>query len=117
MAIAWSKSVSWGEAVRTARQYFETHPDLKYGPRRAGPAYAVLDHLCSEGTVYREELKAIFELNDHGVLTILSNVTMALQRSDEVASPEEGGWYVSFPDPRRYVASPGFAAAWLGLKP
>jgi hypothetical protein len=40
---------------------------------------------------------------------------MALQPSGEVARPEDGGWYVSFKYPRRYIVSPGFAAAWLGL--
>jgi hypothetical protein len=54
-------------------------------------------------------------ISDDGVLTVLSNVTMALQTTESVAPPEDGGWYVSLPNPRRYVVSPGFAATWLGI--
>ena len=46
---------------------------------------------------------------DDANLTILNNVTMAIQGS---AGPEEGGLYATVDNPYLYFVCPGFAAAW-----
>ena len=54
------------------------------------------------------------DLNEDGVLTILTNVTMAIQRGGSVWPLAEGGWYEG--EPGEYRVNPEFAHVWLAYR-
>jgi hypothetical protein len=54
------------------------------------------------------------DLTEDGVLTILTNVTMAIQRGGSVLPMAEGGWYEG--DPDEYRIKPSFAHEWLSYR-
>jgi hypothetical protein len=56
MMIAWKKGVDWAAAVRSVEAYFDGNMDLRFGPNGQNKAHAVIDHLCSGGTVDRSDL-------------------------------------------------------------
>lgn len=111
--IPWKDDIDWNECVHRVRHYYESGPKLKYGPAQQNKAFPVIHDLCSFGCVSRAYLNKAhaLETND-AMLTILSNVTMAIQISGEVRTPEEGGWYATIDNPYSYIVAPGFAAAW-----
>lgn len=70
-----------------------------------------LDALCSGAATSRQQLTELFDLTEDGVLTILTNVTMAIQRGGSALPMSEGGWYEG--DPNEYRVNPDFAREWL----
>jgi hypothetical protein len=55
-----------------------------------------------------------FSLSSDDIMTILSNVTMAIQGKGSVWSPASGGWYMTTTKPHTYTVCPGFRMAWEG---
>jgi len=110
LPIKWKANVNWEKSVSEALSYFETHKNLKFGN---GKAFIVIDHLCKYGAATRKEIMEKTELNKSDISTILSNVTMAIQKQKNVHPPELGGWRVTIRNPYTYIVCPGFADAWL----
>lgn len=114
--IAWRKDVNWPEQVKKVLAYYRDRPDLKYGPSMENKAGPLLDMLCEIGCASRTHLRKAIQLeSDDAVATILSNVTMALQKGS-VVSPEQGGWYTVVNEPLIYIPAPGFSAAWTNAR-
>jgi hypothetical protein len=118
-ALNWKQGIDWNSCVATVIKYYAEKPHLKFGPTRLNKALPLLDHLCAQGEVMRTELIQAHDLEcDDDVMTILSNVTMAIQGSGKVWSPQSGGWYTSYYqingdyDTLTYIVCPGFAEAW-----
>ena len=64
----------------TVIKYYLDKPYLKFGPWRRNIAFPLIDNLCAQGEVTRAALMEIHGLDSHDdILTILSNVTMAIQ--------------------------------------
>ncbi|HEX5281973.1 MAG TPA: hypothetical protein VFW28_17970 [Micropepsaceae bacterium] len=76
----------------------------------------VFDALDASGALIGPQQNALTtavdkKLNDF-VISVLANVTMAIQNvgGGKVRSPDQGGWYID--DPNKYVVCPGFRTAW-----
>ncbi|MCC6947926.1 MAG: hypothetical protein IT539_09185 [Bradyrhizobiaceae bacterium] len=116
--INWKPDVNWDVQVAKVITYFAANPKLKFGPRRLDKALPIISDLCRRSNpVTRSDLMKSRELDSFDdILTILSNVTMALQGvgTDKVRSLEDGGWYIAVGSDheRAYVISPGFAESW-----
>jgi hypothetical protein len=117
----WKQGSDWDIRVDTVIRYYADRPYLKFGPRKLNKAFPVLDTLCAQGEALRAELMQVHGLDTYDdVMTILSNVTMAIQgkASGRVWSPSSGGWYTSYCqingdcDTLTYIVCPGFAEAW-----
>lgn len=106
----WKEGVDWSVAVTQAvKQLDKPH---RYGFKLS---CNVIDFICTHGTVSQAQVKEKFGLTSDGVATILSNVTMAIQRNHgggQVWAPENGGWRADENSPRRYTVCPGFREAW-----
>jgi hypothetical protein len=77
---------------------------------------ALIDDLCKSGKAKQEALMKTHDLPADAIgRTILGHVSTAIH-GGRVPLPEDGGWYVSFGAPRRFVVAPGFRAAWLALR-
>jgi hypothetical protein len=113
ITIDWRKGVNWPKHGEAVVSYYEQRPALKYGPGKDDKAFELIGDLCTRGVATRKDLMDRHQISPDGVATILSNVTMAIQGSDEVWAPENGGWYATIVNPRTYVLCPGFAEAWL----
>lgn len=110
----WKPGVDWHGKVTKVLNYYAARPKLKYGPTRLDKAFPLIGDLCAQGIAPRELLKQRHEVTSDGVMTILSNVTMAIQGSKKVKSPAKGGWYTrsGTGSAITYVVCPGFSAAW-----
>lgn len=92
-------------------KYFREH-DLKYG----GIFPSVVDELCSSAFVDRDVIRSKFNLKPDGLGTILSNVTMAIQKTGKVDAPQLGGW-CTYLSNQHVAVAPGFAEAWKAVRP
>jgi hypothetical protein len=115
-AFDWMPDPVWIANVQKVSSYYADRPHLKFGPTKLNKAFAVIGELCSRMSVTQSELMETYELTMDDILTILSNVTMAIQGKDKVRLPAEGGWYTATPNPYMYFVSPGFAVAWNAAK-
>jgi hypothetical protein len=76
----WQQGIDWSRRVDTVIKYYLDKPYLKFGPWRRNIAFPLIDNLCAQGEVTRAALMEIHGLDSHDdILTILSNVTMAIQ--------------------------------------
>jgi hypothetical protein len=53
-----------------------------------------------------------YKLSMDDIMTILSNVTMAIHEKGNILPPSKGGWYATAQSPYTYFVAPGFAVAW-----
>lgn len=107
----WASNINWHDKMDAILGQLDK-PGHKYGFKQS---CAVIDYLCAHKKVSQADLKEVFGLTMDGIMTILSNVTIAIQGlgNGKVREPEHGGWYAATStDPYSYTISPGFVAAW-----
>jgi hypothetical protein len=113
---AWKKQVDWAKNVEIVFAYYDSKHGLLYGTSKQNKAHTVIDELCAPHAVYQgmtqSKLMRCEELSTDAILTILSNVTMAIQGEGKVFAPDEGGWYTTKVNPHTYYVCPAFATAW-----
>src|SRR5262245_61296326 len=92
---SWKQNVNWQSNVKKVMNYYDARPKLKFGPKQLNKAFPLIDYLCQHESATQAELMQIFSLVMDDIMTILSNVTMAIQGNGKVWSPETGGWYTT----------------------
>ena len=73
-----------------------------------------LDALCSGAATNRDALMQQLDVTEDGILSLLANVTMAIQGKGKVLPMAEGGWYEGGPE--GYRVNPDFAREWLARR-
>jgi len=114
--LIWREGVNWEMRVSQVIDYYMDRPRLKFGPTKLNKAYPFIDHICAKESITQMELMTTYDLVMGDIMTILSNVTMAIQGNGKVASPELGGWYTTSVSPYTYIVCPGFTHAWKAAR-
>jgi hypothetical protein len=109
----WKTGIDWICRANLVIKYYDERPRLKFGPALLDKAFPLLNDLCARRSATQAELMNAHDLDMDDIMTILSNVTMAIQRKGKVWPPELGGWYTTNKQPYTYIVCPGFADAWF----
>ncbi len=108
----WKTGIDWDERVKLVVAYYNARPKLRYGHAGENKALPVINELCAKEFVSQSKIMQCQGLSTDGIMTILSNVTAAIQGGGAVWAPELGGWYTTTADPYIYIVAPGFRKAW-----
>ena len=97
---------NWVEQIGMVLDYVQSRPRLKYHDK----IFQVVSLLCKNEEVLAEKLRLEVGLSKDGFMTILSNVTMAIQGKGSVMPLAMGGWYSN--QNGVCMVHPNFRKAW-----
>jgi hypothetical protein len=98
------------QQVHRVKRYQREGKRLKYEAK----ILPFLDALCSGAATNRDALMQQLDITEDGILSLLANVTMAIQGKGKVSPMAEGGWYEGGPE--GYRVNPEFAREWLASR-
>src|SRR5258708_1154892 len=87
----WNPFIVWTTKVEKVLTYYADRPQLKFGAANLNKAFGVIDYICSRMSVTQSELVEKRHLSMDDIMTILSNVTMAIQGEGKVRLPPRMG--------------------------